>query len=90
MASSCVWRHSPQQPNPPHRRMKADNTDFSDVTLRTIAHTESDDLIHWTRPIVTMNRDRFDGTHQIGEITRIPYESMWIGLLGVYHWPEGM
>ena len=63
---------------------------FRHPTLRTIAHSQSDDLIHWTRPIVTMNRDRSDGTDQIGEITRIPYESMWIGILGVYHWPEGM
>ena len=62
---------------------------FRRPTIRTIGHSESDDLVHWTRPIVTMHRDRFDGEDQIGEITRIPYESMWLGLLGVYQWPEG-
>lgn len=62
---------------------------FRHPTTRMIGHSESDDLVHWTRPILTMHRDRFDGEDQIGEITRIPYESMWIGLLGIYHWPEG-
>ena len=63
---------------------------FRRPTVRTIAHSESDDLIHWTRPILTMHRDRFDGEDQIGEITRVPYESMWLGLLGIYQWPEGL
>ncbi len=62
---------------------------FRNPTMRTIAHSESDDLVHWTRPIMTMHRGQLDGDNQIGEITRIPYESMWLGLLGMYHWDRG-
>jgi len=60
---------------------------FRAPTLRTLGHSESDDLIHWTRPFMTMHRDGLDlKEDQCGEITRVPYESMWIGLLGVYRW----
>jgi len=59
---------------------------FRNPTLRTLAHSESDDLIHWTRPVMIMHRDGFDADDQLGELTRFPYESMWIGMLGVYQW----
>ena len=56
-------------------------------TLRTLGHSESDDLIHWTRPRMTIHRDGLDlEEDQCGELTSVPYESMWIGLLGVYRW----
>ena len=60
-------------------------------TLRTAGQCESDDLIHWTRPRMTLHRDGLDepGT-QMYEHTTFPYESMWIGLLRVMHGQKGV
>ena len=61
---------------------------FRDPLLRTVGHSESDDLIHWTRPRMTISRDRLDGTDEMGELTTFPYEGIWIGMIGVYQFPE--
>jgi len=56
---------------------------------------ESDDLIHWTRPRMTMHRDGLDETACCPESTQMyehvtfPYESMWIGLPRVMYGHKG-
>ena len=59
---------------------------FSNPTLRTAGQSESEDLIHWTRPRMTVHRDGLDEPDsQMYEHTTFQYESMWIGLLRVMH-----
>jgi hypothetical protein len=59
---------------------------FRKPTLRTVGHSESEDLIHWTRPRMVMYRDPLDEPDsQMYEHITFPYESMWIGLPRVMH-----
>ena len=59
---------------------------FRRPTLRTAGYSESEDLIHWTRPRMIMHRDGLDEPDsQIYEHTTFEYESMWIGLVRVMH-----
>jgi len=60
-------------------------------TLRTAGQCESDDLIHWTRPRMTLHRDGLDEPDtQMYEHVTFPYESMWIGLVRVMHGQKGV
>ena len=55
-------------------------------TLRTAGQCESDDLIHWSRPRMTLHRDGLDEPDsQMYEHITFPYESLWIGHLRVMH-----
>ena len=53
-------------------------------TMRTIGHSESDDLIHWSPPRIMAYPDGEDaktpdnGMHGIYEADGNPYESMWL------------
>lgn len=59
---------------------------FRNPTLRTAGFSESDDLIHWSRPRMTLHRDKLDGPDaQIYEHITFEYESVWIGLVRVMH-----
>ena len=59
---------------------------FRSPTLRTVGHCESDDLIHWTRPRMTIHRDGLDEPDtQMYEHVTFPYESMWIGFPRAMH-----
>ena len=54
---------------------------YRNPTLRTVGQSESDDLIHWTRPRMTMHRDGIDPPDtQFYEHITFVYESMWIGM----------
>ena len=61
----------------------------ADVKMRyagkiCVGRMESDDLIHWTQPVVTMYPDRQDPPDtEIYYVYTFPYESMWLGLLRV-------
>ncbi len=59
---------------------------FPDPVFRTRGIATSPDLIHWTRPRMTLYPDNQDDADaQIyGEIS-FPYESLWLGMLRVYH-----
>jgi hypothetical protein len=47
---------------------------------------ESDDMIHWSPPRMTMYPDILDGPDsQYYSVATFPYESMWLGLLRVRH-----
>ena len=51
---------------------------------RCVGMMESDDLIHWSQPRITMYVDRQDPADmQLYYIYTFPYESMWLGLLRV-------
>ena len=55
-------------------------------TRRTSGMMESDDLIHWSRPRMTIFPDGLDASDtQIYEHLGFAYESMWIGLVRIYH-----
>ena len=59
---------------------------FRNPTLRTAGCSESDDLIHWSRPRMTMHRDELDDSDtQIYEHITFEYERLWIGLVRVMH-----
>lgn len=54
--------------------------------FRTRGIMESDDLIHWTRPRMTLYPDALDeADSQIYGHLGFCYESMWIGFLRMYH-----
>ena len=51
--------------------------------MRVFGMMESEDLVHWTRPRVSLYPDALDGPDaQIYRHATFEYESMWIGLLG--------
>ena len=59
---------------------------FRNPTLRTSGMMESDDLIHWSRPRMTLFPDALDDRDtQIYQHFSFPYESMWVGLIRVMH-----
>lgn len=59
---------------------------FRNPTMRTSGMMESDDLIHWSRPRMTIYPDARDAPDtQIYQHFSFPYESMWIGLARVMH-----
>ncbi len=59
---------------------------FRGPTFRCRAIMESDDLIHWTRPRMTIYPDGLDDADsQIYGHMGFCYESMWIGFLRVMH-----
>jgi len=45
--------------------------------------TESDDMIHWSNPVMTLYPDAFDKGDQLYYIYTFPYESVWLGLVRV-------
>ena len=54
--------------------------------MRTRGIMESDDLIHWSRPRVTIYPDALDATDsQIYANLSFCYESLWLGFLRVMH-----
>jgi hypothetical protein len=56
------------------------------VSFRTRGVTTSEDLIHWTRPRMTLYPDVLDDADaQIYGQISFPYESMWLGMLRIYH-----
>ncbi|MCH2117434.1 MAG: hypothetical protein MK161_07010 [Pirellulales bacterium] len=59
---------------------------FRDPTMRTSGMMESDDLLHWSRPRMTLYPDTLDDLDtQIYEHYSFYYESLWIGLIRVMH-----
>ena len=59
---------------------------FYDPVFRTRGIATSPDLIHWTRPRMTLYPDaRDDADAQIYGHISFPYESLWLGMLRVYH-----
>jgi len=59
---------------------------FPGWKFRCFAQLTSDDLIHWTRRAPAILPDPYDASDvQIYQHRAFNYESMWIGLLRVYH-----
>ena len=59
---------------------------FRQPDFRTRGILTSPDLIHWTRPRMTIYPDALDDADaQIYANISFPYESMWLGMLRVYH-----
>ena len=59
---------------------------FRNPTMRTSGMMESDDLIHWSRPRMTIFPDALDDPDtQIYQHYSFQYESMWVGLIRVMH-----
>ena len=64
---------------------------IADVKLRyagriCVGRMESDNLIHWTQPVMTMYPDGQDPPDtEFYYVYTFPYESMWLGLLRVKH-----
>lgn len=59
---------------------------FRNPTMRTSGMMESDDLVHWSRPRMTIFPDALDDADtQIYQHYGFFYESMWIGLMRVMH-----
>jgi hypothetical protein len=57
-----------------------------DDSFRTRGISTSKDLIHWTPPRMTIYPDALDDADaQIYGHISFPYESMWLGMLRVYH-----
>jgi hypothetical protein len=54
------------------------------VQIQCVARTESDDLIHWTQPVMVLFPDKCDrDDQQFYYMYSFPYESMWFGLIRV-------
>jgi len=59
---------------------------FRGPKFRTRGITTSPDLVHWSRPRMTIHPDAADGPDaQIYANVSFVYESMWLGMLRVYH-----
>jgi len=59
---------------------------FPGYKFRYFGQIESDDFVNWTDPVTTVYPDAFDACDvQIYQHRPFNYESMWIGLLRVYH-----
>jgi hypothetical protein len=59
---------------------------FRNPTIRTSGMMESEDLVHWSRPRMTISPDALDDADtQIYQHFSFEYESMWVGLLRVMH-----
>lgn len=47
---------------------------------------ESDDGVHWSEPRLLLRADERDGAgDQLYSLVAFPYESVWVGLLGIFH-----